>query len=175
MVRPDYLTLLTGAWQWLNGTSFYPNGTKYEGHPDFAMGLDATGILHYTKGLPDDALWVSTILHPLNNLTSLRPPNIIYDAEDSGSLAEWALIGQHNLAYGAPFNMEVFQKGDPSVTTGDQGRLVHGPIKFSNVPSFAGVSLERNFTFLDDDNLLRLRTWDAKNGVIGYLNWRRMT
>lgn len=144
--------------------SLYPNGTiSYNPRNDTAQGPNGTGLIIYHPA----TMYMSAMLTP--TLPVFRPQNLEYNNFDNTTDAEWAVLGKHNLAYSAPFTLEVLEEEDE-----DDGILRHGPLRMSNVPSLEGDTLVRNFTVLDGGKGLRLRLKGDEDDKKMVLFWKRL-
>ncbi|KAF1976890.1 hypothetical protein BU23DRAFT_596829 [Bimuria novae-zelandiae CBS 107.79] len=155
MKTPEqFLALLSGAWLLQNESSVYPNGTTLP-RPDSVLG-------------PNPTSYMSAILVP--TLPAYRPLSLHYGRFENTTDAEWAVLGQRNLAYAAPFSLSVLPEADE-----DDGVVMHGPL-MCNVPSYDGVYFERNFTVLgtgeEYGRWLRLAL-RGQEGVRVVLVWRK--
>ncbi|KAI1655625.1 Lipocalin-like domain-containing protein [Daldinia decipiens] len=153
MVKPDaVMKAITGTWLYLNVTSYFDNGTVSH-DPDPALGQFPVGMLTYNT-----AGWMSANF--VSSKPEDRPEDIDTGAPDVGTDAEWALIGKHTLAYAGPWYV--------SETTDDVevGQITHGPTKIAWLPTWVGIELQKNYTLLEDNTMMRFRsrTQDSKNG-----------
>ena len=108
--------------------------------------------------------------------SSQRPTNIAYPYKKDDPFGDWALVGQHSLAYSGPFSF-TGRNEEPGKL---QGELRHGPLIVANVPSFTERDQLRNFTLEREGGeegpwIMNLSTFMVGNGTIskGSLLWRR--
>lgn len=112
---------------------------------------------------------MSAILTP--TLPEYRPLDLQYGKFDNTTDAQWAVLGKHNLAYAAPFNLTVLPDSDE-----DDGIVVHGPL-VSNVPSYDGAFFTRNFSIRGEGGeygkWLRLMLGTDTDGIRLVVLWRK--
>ena len=152
-MRTDVINFLAGTYLLLN-TSSTLNGVPIE---DEAYGANPVGIITYSRSGFMSATLAST--DPED-----RPANLTFPPQAGQSDESWAIVAKHTLAYAGPF--EVSDR-IPATTT--SGQIFHGPLTVANVPSWIGARQERNYTFHDDGNLLKIVS--KRDGGYGGVLW----
>ena len=99
---------------------------------------------------------------PPTDLGSFPPEN-----NDTDTLWEWALMGAHTLSYAGPFSI-VWADEEKLV-----GEAIHGPLTMSMNPVWEGSEQKRNFSVLEDGNVLWIT--GTTNSGSSELYWRRLS
>ncbi|KAI5369445.1 Putative Lipocalin-like domain-containing protein [Septoria linicola] len=157
---------LAGTYALINTTSTL-NGVAV---PDRAYGKSPVGLLTYTKSGFMSATITATE-------ADFRPSNLTFPYNETDPTEDWALVGQHTLAYAGPWSVS------PDLpVTNTSGQLIHGPLWVANVPSWTGSEQRRNFSvhtsslfdgYPKGTKLLRIESI-RDNGNAGVLWWRRV-
>ncbi|KAF1850808.1 uncharacterized protein K460DRAFT_382394 [Cucurbitaria berberidis CBS 394.84] len=157
MVLPQNIaSVLSGAWQLLNNTSTYLNGTN---NPAGSMGHASVGLLIY---------------HPLGymsaNLASTDPADTPPANHTELTDADFALIGRHSLNYAG--ELHVWEGSNETV-----GTLTHGPLTTSSRPSWLKTNQTRNYIVSKNNfegrDVLHLWLRDEKQDNIANIIWAR--
>jgi hypothetical protein len=122
------------------------------------LGSNPIGILTYHE----TAYMSATIMA---SEPDYRPDDLTYPPQSNQTDAEWAEVGRHILCYAGPVSASVY--------TPTTGQLTHGPLTVADAPSMVGTRQLRNYTLIEDENILQIR-FDSTDGSSSFLNWRRM-
>lgn len=98
--------------------------------------------------------------------------DLVYGQFENTTDEQWAVLGKHNLAYSAPFTLEILPEADE-----DDGIVTHGPL-LSNIPSYDGQYFKRNFTVIGEGEeygkWLRLTLRKDKNANRKVIVWKKL-
>lgn len=90
-----------------------------------------------------------------------------WPAQPGQSNDTWALVGQHSIAYSAPYN---FVEG----ATETLGTVIHGPLTVGTLPTSVGTNQTRNYRVVNDGGRTFLHiTYENLGNELG-LWWEKL-
>jgi hypothetical protein len=97
-----------------------------------------------------------------------RPTNISWARKQEGDSdldSDWASVGRHTLTYAGNYSVNAWNA--------THGNITHGPLLYAFVQNMVGTKQERNYTLLEDGNVLYVNAVNQKDGSVGALYWRK--
>ncbi|KAF1939807.1 hypothetical protein EJ02DRAFT_351419, partial [Clathrospora elynae] len=158
MLPPNIAAVLSGAWQMLNTTSTYLNGTLTTTATPGDLGLYPIGFLIYHSSGFMSA-----------NMASTTPGDIPLPAKNYTD-AEYSLMARHTLSYAG--GLSVWEGSNETM-----GTVTHGPLTMATRPDWEVVNQTRNYTvsigYYEGRDVLHLWARNEEKYSISNIYWAR--
>ncbi|KAK1750323.1 hypothetical protein QBC47DRAFT_465072 [Echria macrotheca] len=158
MKTDPILQALAGTYSLLN-TTYYKLGNPTT--PSSYQTLQK-GILVYSP-------WGYVSANIVSTDPAKRPLNVTAPPNLTGSEHDWALLGQYSLSYSGPLQLD-----GNSTNTERRGRVLHGPVVVSNIPSLEGGTMPREYLVFEREGDSFLSLSFANNVTRAEILWRRV-
>ncbi|OAL47404.1 hypothetical protein IQ07DRAFT_115304 [Pyrenochaeta sp. DS3sAY3a] len=159
VLPPNLAIVLSGAWQLLNSTPTYLNGTL---RPPSNTGIYANGTLIYH---PLGFMSANIISNTPSQIAPVRPNNTAPTDED------YILIGKHTLSYAG--GLHAWPGSNAT-----HGTLTHGPLTMATAPKWRGTNQTRNYVLtkggFEGRDVLHLWLRNEEEDSIANLHWARI-
>ena len=99
-----------------------------------------------------------------------RSQNIDWPPKVDDADQDWLNVGRYTLSYSGPFRLN-----QSTLSSEQEGQIIHGPIMVASVPKFVGSMQTRNFKVHDRHDGTYLYLWLHSNTVKVEMWWKKLT